>query len=266
MVAHEGSVVNCRFPSAVAARMQIGHFLTEIVYRAMAEALPERVIAASGGTPATMNVMYGRRHDGRPWHSVRIRGGGMGAGAHSDGHYVAIFPANGANTPVEIFESDTPLIVEKRELIPDSGGPGRMKGGLGRRMVLRIPDDEHAPIPPVNLGIQSGRFRYPPEGLFGGKPGERARFLVNGKAGDPYGLSRLKPGDVLLMDAAGGGGYGEPLDRDPEMVARDVIEGYVSPEKAKEDYGVVVDTETMTVDTEATKELRSSLKSLKSYV
>ncbi|MFH1487654.1 MAG: hydantoinase B/oxoprolinase family protein [Pseudomonadota bacterium] len=261
MVAPEGSVVNCRFPAAVAARMQIGHFLTEIVYRAMAEALPERVIAASGGTPATMNVMYGRRHDGRPWHSVRIRGGGMGAGTRSDGHHVAIFPANGANTPVEIFESDTPLIVETRELIPDSGGPGRMKGGLGRRSIMRVPDDEYAPIPPVNLGIQSGRFRYPPEGLFGGRPGEKARFLVNGEPGNPYGLTRLKPGDVLLMDAAGGGGYGDPLDRDPEMVERDVIEGYVSLEKAKEDYGVVMNPETMKVDMEATKRLRTSMKS-----
>ncbi|RLB31819.1 MAG: hydantoinase B/oxoprolinase family protein, partial [Deltaproteobacteria bacterium] len=80
MKAPEGSVVNCKFPAAVAARMQIGHFITEIIYRAMAEALPGRVIAGSGGTPATMNVMYGRRHDGTPFHSVRIRGGGMGAG------------------------------------------------------------------------------------------------------------------------------------------------------------------------------------------
>jgi len=79
MLAPEGSVVHCSFPVAVAARMQIGHFLTEIVYRALAAALPQRVIAASGGTPATMNVFYGRRNDGRPFHSVIIRGGGMGA-------------------------------------------------------------------------------------------------------------------------------------------------------------------------------------------
>ncbi len=137
-----GSVVNCKFPAAVAARMQIGHFLTEIIYRAMADVLPDRVIAGSGGTPANMNVLYGRHGDGRPWHSVRIRGGGMGASSRGDGNYVYIFPANGANTPVEILESDTPLIVEKRELMTDSGGIGRMKGGLGRRMVLKIPDKE----------------------------------------------------------------------------------------------------------------------------
>ena len=189
LTAPEGSVVNCRFPAAVAARMQVGHFVTEIIYRAMAEALPDRVIAGSGGTPASMNVLYGKNKDGKSWHSVRIRGGGMGASSGADGNFVYIFPANGANTPVEILESDTPLIVEKRELIPDSGGPGRMKGGLGRRMVLRIPDDEYAPLPPVSLAMQSGRYRHPPEGLFGGKQGLKATFLVNGKEGNPYGLT-----------------------------------------------------------------------------
>jgi N-methylhydantoinase B len=256
----EGTVVNCKFPAAVAARMQIGHFMTEIIYRALAKAVPNQVIAASGGTPATMNVFYGRRKDGKAWHSVIIRGGGMGASASTDGHYVAIFPANGANTPVEIFESDTPLIVEKRELLTDSGGAGKMKGGLGRRVVFRIPDDEYAPMPPVNLGIQSGRYRYPPEGLFGGKHGAKAQFLVNGQPGNPFGLTRMEPGNVIVIDVAGGGGFGDPLDRDPEMVQEDVIQGYVSLQKAREDYGVVIDPATMKADLAATDELRRSLR------
>ena len=233
--------MNCRFPAAVAARLVIGHFLTEIIYRALSAALPAKVIAASGGTPAVMNVFYGKRNDGRPWHSVIIRGGGMGAGAANDGNYVYIFPANGAGTPVEIFESDTPLIVEKRELLADSGGPGRTKGGVGKRVVFRVPDDSYAPIPPVNLAMQSGRYTYPPEGLFGGKPGAKARFLVNGEPGNPYGLTQLKPGDVVTIDAPGGGGYGNPLEREPEMVEADVAEGYVTLEQARSDYGVVID-------------------------
>ena len=254
--APEGTVVNCRFPAAVAARMQIGHFLTEIIYRAMAEALPDRVLAASGGTPATMNVFYGRRGDTRPWHAVVIRGGGMGASSRGDGEHCYIFPANGANTPVEIFESDTPLLVERRELIADSGGAGKQRGGLGRRVVFRIPEGEDAPLAPVTLAIQSGRFRKPPEGLYGGMPGACARFLVGEQSGNPYGLTQLRPGDVVTMDAAGGGGFGDPRERDPEAVARDVRAGYVSRARAESDYGVVVG-EDGAVDAAATDATRA---------
>ena len=258
--APEGTVVHCKFPAAVAARLVIGHYITEIIYRALSEVAPVKVIAASGGTPAQMNVFYGKRNDGRPWHSVIIRGGGMGASSLSDGNYVYIFPANGANTPVEIFESDTPLIVENRGLLSDSGGPGRMKGGIGQREVFRVPDDQYAPLPPVNLGIQAGRHIHPPEGLFGGKPGAKAQFLVNGAPGNPFGLTQLKPGDVVPIDAAGGGGCGNPLDRDPDAIARDVIEGYVSLAKAREEYGVVLNPQTLKVDEEVTRKLRESLR------
>jgi len=123
-----------------------------------------------------------------------------------------------------------------------------------------VPDDKYAPIPPVNLGIQAGRFVLPPEGLFGGKSGAKAQFLVNGVPGNPYGLTQLKPGDVVTIATAGGGGYGNPLERDPEMVEADVKEGYVSLERAKEDYGVSINPETIKVDEEATRKLRTTLK------
>jgi N-methylhydantoinase B len=227
LIAPEGTVVNCRFPAAVAARMQIGHFMTELIYRALAKALPDRVVAGCGGTPATMQVFYGKRATGEPFHTVLIRGGGMGAGAARDGEGSFIFPANGANTPVEILESDSPLIVERRELLPGSGGAGKQRGALGRREVFRVPDDANAPQGPVQLAMQSGRFRLPPEGLFGGAPGALAQFLVNGKPGNPYGLTALAPGDVVTMDSAGGGGYGDPGSRDPAAHARDLAEGKI---------------------------------------
>lgn len=256
--APEGSIVNCKFPAAVAARMQIGHFVTEVIYRALADVLPNRVIAASGGTPAAMNVFYGKRNDGRPFHSVIIRGGGMGAGANGDGAHVYIFPANGANTPVEIIESDTPLIVEERSIIADSGGPGKRRGGLGKLETFRIPDDQFAPLGPVNLGIQAGRFRYPAEGLSNGERGVKAEFSVNGKAGNPYGLTRLNPGDVLTMGAAGGGGFGDPLTREPEAVLKDVIDGYVSIDAARRHYGVAIEADTWQIDVSATQALRDN--------
>jgi len=135
-----------------------------------------------------------------------------------------------------------------------------MKGGLGRRVVFRVPDDEYAPMPPVNLGIQYGRYRYAPEGLFDGKDGSKACFLVNGEPGNPYGLTRLNLGDVVIMDAAGGGGYGDPHERDQELVEIDVADGYVSIEGARESYGVVINPETMKADADKTAELRASLK------
>jgi N-methylhydantoinase B len=212
--------------------------MTEIIYRALAQALPDRVVAGSGGTPATMQVFYGRRNNGQPFHAVLIRGGGLGAGSTRDGEGCFIFPANGANTPVEILESDTPLIIEQRALLVNSGGPGRQRGALGRREVFRVPDDAYAPTLPVSLGIQSGRFRNPPEGLFGGKPGAKAQFLVNDRPGNPYGLTSLQPGDIVTMDAAGGGGYGDPTQRERAELIRDVRDGKVSRESAQRDYGV----------------------------
>ena len=257
MTAPEGCVVNCRFPAPVAARMQIGHFMTEMVFKALAEATPDRIIAGSGGTPAQTNIFYGRRHTGKPYHTMIIRGGGLGASSRMDGHQCAIFPANGANTPVEIFESDTPLIVAERGLVADSGGPGRMRGGLGRKMVIRVPDDDLGPQPPVTVAVQAGRFRYPPEGLFGGGPGSRAQFLRNGQAADSSGLTLCERGDVIEFHSAGGGGYGSAFERDPELVESDVLNGYVSIERARAEYGVVIDPVTRKVDLEATKRIRA---------
>ena len=260
MTAPEGCVVNCRFPAAVAARMQIGHFMTEMVFNALAAATPHHVIAGSGGTPAQTNIFYGRRADGRPFHTMIIRGGGLGAGSRMDGHHCAIFPANGANTPVEIFESDTPLLVAERSLVTDSGGPGRMRGGLGRKMVIRVPDGEDGPQPPVTVAVQAGRFRYPPAGMFGGRPGAKARFERGDQPADPSGLTFCERGDTVEFHSAGGGGYGPPFEREPDAVAEDVRTGYVSLAAAATDYGVAVDAATLEVDAAATRRLRDKMR------
>ena len=260
MTAPEGTVVNCKFPAAVAARMQIGHFMTEMVFKALAKATPDNIIAESGGTPAQTNIFYGKRASGSAWLTMIIRGGGLGASSRMDGHHCAIFPANGANTPVEIFESDTPLIVEERGLVCDSGGAGKMRGGLGRKMIIRVPDDETAPSGPTSIAIQAGRFKYAPQGLFGGGPGAGAKFMVGDKPADPSGLTLCQPGDVIKFYSAGGGGYGDPFLRDPQAVADDVLNEYVSIERARTDYGVVIDPATLSVNLEETDKIRAAGK------
>jgi N-methylhydantoinase B len=263
MTAPEGSIINCTFPAAVAARMQVGHFMTEMVFNALAQATPDRVIAGSGGTPAQTNILYGKRGNGKPWHTMIIRGGGMGASCNMDGHHCAIFPANGANTPVEILESDTPLIVTERGLVMDSGGPGRQRGGIGRLMTLRVPTAEESgghPPSRTTIAVQAGRFVYPPDGIFGGKSGACARFLKNMEPADPSGLTFLDPGDSITFVSAGGGGYGDPVERDPQAVLSDVQYGYVSVEKAKADYKVVIDPDALTLDPDATQTLRHKSK------
>ena len=260
MTAPQGTVVNCKFPAAVAARMQIGHFMTEMVFKALANATPDNIIAESGGTPAQTNIFYGKRFNGMPWLTMIIRGGGMGASSKMDGHHCAIFPANGANTPVEIFESDTPLIVEERSLICDSGGPGKMRGGLGRKFVIRVPTDDSAPEPPTSIAIQAGRYRYAPRGLFMGGSANKAQFAVNDQAGDPSGLTLCESGDVIQFHSAGGGGYGDPLERDLQAVEQDVFNEYISIEKARDDYGVVIDSKTLKVDLKETEKLRAARK------
>jgi N-methylhydantoinase B len=256
MTAPEGSIINCRFPAAVAARMQVGHFMTEMVFNALSKATPDNIIAGSGGTPAQTNIFYGKRANGKPWHTMIIRGGGMGASSRFDGHHCAIFPANGANTPVEILESDTPLIIEERGLVMDSGGPGKQRGGIGRQMIIRSPEyGEHSPKR-TTIAVQAGRFVYPPNGMFNGKNGSKAKFLKNDENADPSGLTFLDPGDRISFVSAGGGGYGDPFERDPEAVEKDVLYGYVSIEKAKQDYGVVIDPETLTLNLTATLQLR----------
>ena len=256
MTAPEGSIINCKFPAAVAARMQVGHFMTEMVFNALSEATPDNIIAGSGGTPAQTNILYGKRANDKPWHTMIIRGGGMGASSRFDGHHCAIFPANGANTPVEILESDTPLIIEERGLIMDSGGPGKQRGGIGRRMIIRSPDDGKNSPQRTTIAIQAGRFIYPPGGIFNGKDGSKAKFMKNSENADPSGLTFCDPGDRISFISAGGGGYGNPFERDPKAVERDVQYGYISIEKAKQEYGVIIEPDSGTLDLNATRKLR----------
>ncbi|MEK6194464.1 MAG: hydantoinase B/oxoprolinase family protein, partial [Deltaproteobacteria bacterium] len=177
---------------------------------------------------------------------------GLEAFAHADG-----VPVQELQSRLERSRS---LLVEARELLCDSGGAGTHRGGLGRRMQLRVPDDETAPIPPVAIAVQAGRFHYPPEGFFGGLHGAKAGFLKNKNPADPGGLTFSEPGDVITFDSAGGGGFGDPLDRDVTSVEKDVKFEYVSIPQAEKVYGVIIDSVSGCADIEATDALREKLK------
>jgi len=124
-------------------------------------------------------------------------------------------------------------------------------------MVIRVPEGEDASPMPTTIAVQAGRFRYPPKGIFNGQPGSKARFLRNAQDADPSGLTLCEPGDVISFYSAGGGGYGDPYERDPETVEKDVALGYVSVDNAREAYGVVIDPVSLKADPERTKGLRT---------
>jgi len=126
-------------------------------------------------------------------------------------------------------------------------------------MRIRVPNDALAPEPPVAIAVQAGRFRYPPQGIFGGKHSAKARFLKNDLPEDPSGLTLCDPGDTIDFQSAGGGGFGVPLERDISAVERDVVYGYVSIENAKSAYGVVIDTASLKADHDATRRLRACM-------
>ena len=215
------------------------------------------MLAECGTAPGSSTVVYGLRHNRQRFLTMDLRASGMGAGDHGDGVDCTHFPANTCNTPAEIFESDTPFIVEKREISCDTGGAGRRRGGLGQEVVWRVRDDAYAPIPPVTVSTVMGRVRRSPQGLFGGKEGGKSRYQINGVDSEWGGLNQCKPGDVIRFCQPGGGGYGNPLEREPDRVARDVRNDYVSLASAREDYGVVIDPATLEVDEVATRQLRT---------
>ena len=148
------------------------------------------------------------------------------------------------------------MIVESRGLVQDSGGPGKQRGGIGRQMIIRSPEDGENSPGTTSIAVQAGRYIYPPEGIFGGKDGSLAQYLKNGENADPSGLTFMEPGDRVSFVSAGGGGYGDPFEREAKAVERDVQYGYVSIEKAKKDYGVIIDPVSLKVDLDATKTLR----------
>jgi N-methylhydantoinase B len=163
---------------------------------------------------------------------------------------------NVMNTPVEALETEFPVRVERYELATDSAGAGTYRGGLGTRRQWRILAEESS----VNL--RTDRFKFSSPGLFDAKPARASRAVLNPGQPEERPLTskvaglRLKKGDLISWELAGGGGWGDPRERDPERVRQDVVNGYVSFQAARTEYLVVIDPDTFAIDANATRELR----------
>jgi N-methylhydantoinase B len=234
IIAPEGTILNARFPAPVMARSMTGHFVSSAVLLAMAPALPERVIADSGSCPGLRVSVRGVNEHGVRFAQVFFPNGGMGARAHADGLSATGFPTNAGGGSVEVMESVTPVVFWKRELLTDSGGPGEFRGGLGQHIEIEAVG-EH----PLDLTTQFDRIEHPALGVFGGQAGGPSRLELNdGQPVPAKGRMVLHKGDRLKIDYAGGGGYGPPGKRDRAAVREDVREGIVSPEAARNVYGL----------------------------
>jgi N-methylhydantoinase B len=256
----EGSIMMARFPAPMAGWSMILPTVVDTLFRALAPAIPDRVAAGHFGILGIPLVFFGTDpRTGRRFVSQSIEGGGWGGRPFEDGESACVSICQGdvRNSPIENMELKVPLLVEERALRQDSGGPGRFRGGLGITVRVRALADGR-----WNLG-QSRRKGYPPWGLLGGSVG-----------GDPDNLVR-RPGEteftsvdaahvqtpadtVVIQTSSGGGGYGSPLERDPQRVLVDVVEGYVSAAAAEEQYGVVLTADGSAVDDAATRTLRQA--------
>jgi N-methylhydantoinase B len=240
--------------------MTIPMTVVDTIIRALAPALPDKV-AAAHHTDLLSMISYGT--DPRTGRFVvgmgSLPGGGWGAKHDSDGMNVVVCINDGDthNRPVEAVEARYPLIIEEYSLLQDSGGAGRYRGGLGLSIRLRSLVEGR-----WNLN-QARRRTQLPWGLWGGKDGGRPDNLIQ-RPGDEELTSidaahvQAPAGTIVVMHSAGGGGWGDPLERDPALVLADVLEGVVSEEAARRDYGVVLDAPGTAVDEAATRALRGA--------
>jgi N-methylhydantoinase B len=235
------------------------HAVVDAIFAALSHVVPQRARADGSGS---RSIIIGGRstYTGKGYVQYEILAGGAGARANKDGGSgITVNQSNAKIAPVEIIESEFPTRLTRFELIQDSGGAGEFRGGLGlRREYLNLAD--------ARFSIRSMKHIIAPHGIKDGKDGRTGDIWINP---DKDGAKRLptrypdyplKEGDVFRLDTPGGGGFGDPLTRDPQHVLADVLSGYVSAEAAERDYGVVLDKIGRAVDEAATEKRRTTMK------
>ena len=254
----DGSLLSATYPAAVCnANILTAQRLVDVLYGAFLQAIPERVTAASSGTMNLLNI-GGLEDNGRYFNYVETYAGGQGAAQHMDGmDAVQNGMTNTRNAPIEVVESTYPLMVEEYALVPDSEGAGRYRGGVGITRCFRILGRQ------AKITLSTDRMRIGPWGVAGGLSARGASCAVHRPDGEIVHFASkvtrfVQHGDRLRVITPGGGGWGNPLERDPQAVRWDVIEGLVSLERARIQYGVALDAQTLEVDAEETRRLRRS--------
>jgi N-methylhydantoinase B len=263
VVAPAGTIANCVLPAATAARGLTGFRMVDCCFGALAMMLPDRVFAASEGGNTGISI-GGYYADRTPFIYVDFLCSAWGGRPWADGlDGNANMMANVSSQPAEVCEVEQPLEILAFEFIQDAGGPGKFRGGMSVRRAYRFLEEEGV------LQVRSDRREFRPYGLYGGSPGHPSCNILN-----PGSENRVLPakvtmairrGDVYRHDQPGPGGWGDPLERDPWRVLRDVRNELVSPRSARDDYGVVIDTRAWTVDEGATARLRDSLRAARGW-
>jgi N-methylhydantoinase B len=254
-----GTVVSAVKPAAMRWWMTFPMTVVDTLFKAMEKAIPDRTIAAHHADLCVALINGISPKDGRFFLAgIGPMGGGFGAKLTEDGNSATVCMNDGDthNHPVEQMEAKYPLLFERHALRPDSGGAGRYRGGLGTEQAVQARS-------PININVQVDRVHCAPWGLAGGASGagNQVTLRLGGKeiADLPNAkvlMKRLNPGDAITVRAGGGGGFGPPHEREPERVANDVRQGYVSLTAAAESYGVVLDPRTLEVDQAATAKRR----------
>ncbi|GAB7551463.1 hydantoinase B/oxoprolinase family protein [Novosphingobium sp. 11B] len=260
VIAPPASVLNCEYPAPCGARGITGYRIVDCVFGALAAAVPDRV-SADGAGGSTLPSFSGRI-DGETFVFSECVMGVWGATSAHDGQEgVPHMASNQANVPVETIEADYPIRIERYGLAQDTGGPGRNRGGLGIVREYRVLADD------VYFGVRSDKIAYPPHGLYGGVAGAPASNLLSGKSGDctlpglPTHAMTLGTGDTYRHVMAGGGGFGNALEREPERVLEDIRDERISTAHARDAYGVVLAADGG-LDLPETAALRARMKEL----
>ena len=253
-----GCLLNAQPPAPVAGRHVIGHFLPGIIFGALAQVLPERVLAEGAANIWSTQITGRRAEGGAPWTYVWFSCGGTGARPHSDGLHTTAFPSGVMGVHVETIEALAPVIVHRREITRDSGGAGRFRGGCGQEMEVSSRTDL-----PWNLGPVFDRTRIAAEGYSGGGAGGLGAIRISDSTGAMRELAdksqvALAPGEHFTLQLPGGGGFHDPFTRDPAAVLDDVLDEIVSLDAAHDLYGVVIDLPNGVVDVAATVAVRAA--------